>query len=271
MIKIINNDNLFIYGKSDLGKIVNVKRVTRTLTPAKNLRTVQAVDGVLFLGAETEASEITVDCTLISENRAELSNTLNYLASLVNYKTLQPLVLRDYPQTQNIAILSRAREIKRNNTWAEFSLTFYCPAGVREERTATVVRRGEEKNGIRVQANTINISTWEASASCSPIIKIVTKATKNIKLVERNNGKIEYFTMLEKSNSQSFTSGEKITIDCNKKMILANGEQKPEWLTLESKFLEIPPKIGNEQYSYSIVLNSAGGTIEECEVVRKWI
>lgn len=170
-------DNKFIFNGVDLSDVVVVEKITRTLIPPKNVRSVviPGADGEYIFGSEYGIRTITLDIRIVEATYAEVVAQQLYLAGVLHQRTGKEIHLRDFHSLglHNVGVLTSEVELERLEDTLSSQLVFSCyqpfnyadEDSIFEVTTATPVLNEGIEVPIKVTLNVTTAITGDVDIS----------------------------------------------------------------------------------------------------------
>lgn len=213
----------------DMPSFLKVKAVNTSLFPEinHNFKQVAGSKGVKEAGTTFGAKEIEIEFIIVvpkNKNLIQMERELSYWLMGNNFKT-SPLIISDEPDLFYMAKVKDATKVKDSIFTGDGTITFVIPSGIASSRF--------EKHGA-VAGREIDIY-YNGTAETFPVIEFTPTqnyTNQTLRIVDIGTGKAVIL-------QGSFNINEKVTIDCNKRLVKVGGKLALSMISLESDWIKI--------------------------------
>lgn len=235
-----------IFNGIDFSDYFVVEYIRRQFLPPIEAVTVEVPGrvGNRFVKSKLDEGVVEVDIRIIEKTRLLAQQKARQMAGLLYTTEPKKLILRDTPDSFNLAILDGDMDFEKFLHTGFTTLTFLCPDPSMYDLTETTI--------VNVQSKTIvNPGTLPSRG----ILTVKPGTRTNVKITLQNTG--EYIHI-----EDSFIASDTVVIDMEEESVRKNDILIMDKLDINSDFFEIPT--GNS------TITTTGGTIT-VKYRRRWL
>lgn len=222
-----------IFNEIDMPDFLKVKAVNTTIFPEINhsFKNIAGGKGTVEMGTSFGAKEIQLDFKIVvpkDKSLMEVQRELSVWLMGDNFK-LSPLIISDEPDMVYMAKVKDSTSVKDSIFIGEGTITFIVPKGVASYRY--------EKHGA-INGKAIGIY-YLGTAETYPLIEWTPAR-------DFGKGTVLKFTHAQTGDvvilEGSFKAGQKVLVDCNKKLVKVGGNLALSMISLDSEWIKIKDK-----------------------------
>lgn len=116
------------YNGVDLHEYFDILKVTKRVLPKRTnfAKDIPSRHGLVYLNYKYEPKEITLECLIHADDNLELTNTMEYIAYVLDVANPSKLIISDDPFKYYMAVVSETDDIEQVRFNGKFNLTFIC-------------------------------------------------------------------------------------------------------------------------------------------------
>lgn len=213
-----------IFNEINFEDYLVVEYIRRPLLPPIEVHGVQIPGraGQRFTKSELGENIIQVDIRIIEANRAQAQLKARQVAGLLYTTEPKKLILRDQPNTYNMAMISGDTDFEKFLHTGFSTLSFVCKDPASYSLNETVIPNIQSREILN-----------DGTLPSRGILTVQPGNTTNLRIVLQNTGEYIYL-------KDSFTSSDTIVIDMEEESIRLNGNLIMTRLDANSDFFDVP-------------------------------